>query len=303
MSPPAVDESTAPPPWVPLSFLCISGIGLIAGGLGAWFAADRLANVPTHPGAVGAVHVSVLAFATMGVLGALHQLTPVIGQRTLRSTRAAGVTFAGMVLTVWALPSGFAHGPEWLIPAGGLIGFATVCLAAWNLSAPLSTRNGELTLVGLRMSVAYLVLTVAFGASYALDRSFLWFPLLSNRVLAHAHIGLLGWLGLTYVSVAEKLWPMFMGSTRTRSRSGPVAIACLGTGTIVLAAGLLFAVPALGWLGGVLAAVGICAHLVSLAGYVRHRGADLEMFHGFVFSSAAFVVAAVVLGALAAWPG
>ncbi|MFV0317459.1 MAG: hypothetical protein ACK5O2_10945, partial [Microthrixaceae bacterium] len=40
-----------------------------------------------------------------------------------------------------------------------------------------------------------------------------------------------------------------------------------------------------------------------LAGYVRHRGADLEMFHGFVFSSAAFVVAAVVLGALAAWPG
>ncbi|MEI2700350.1 MAG: hypothetical protein V9E94_19215, partial [Microthrixaceae bacterium] len=60
------------------------------------------------------------------------------------------------------------------------------------------------------MAVIYLVATAAFGVTYAFDRSNFWFELLSHRVLAHAHLGLIGWLGLAYVSVAEKLWPMFL---------------------------------------------------------------------------------------------
>ena len=289
-----------PPPAVPLAFLAASGIGLTALGLAVWFAADRLTTAPTHPGAVSAVHVAMLAFLTTGVLGALHQFAPVVARRPLRSTSAAWVTFVGMVATAWILPTGFAHGPEWLVATGGLVGTATVGLAAWNLSGPLSSRDGGVPLWGLRASVGYLVATVLFGLVYALDRRYGWFPLVPHRVLAHAHLGLLGWLGLTYVAVAEKLWPMFLLAHRPHDREGRIAVAALAAGAPAIAVGLLLAAPALAWTGGLLAAVGLCAHLASLLSCVRHRRRRLELLHAFLFTSAGFLVVALVLAEVAA---
>jgi hypothetical protein len=290
---------TVPPASVPLGFLAAAGVGLWAFGLAVWFAADRLVESPTHPGAVSAVHVGMLAFLSTAVLGAIHQFAPVVGRRPLRSVLAARLTLVGMVATAWLLPSGFAHGPEALVAAGGVIGACTVSLAAWNLSGPLAARGGGVPLAGLRLSVGYFVVTVAFGVVYAFDRQTGWFPLLPHRVLAHAHLGLLGWLGLTYVAVAEKLWPMFLLAHRPRARAGAWAVALLAAGTPVLAAGLLFAVPALAWTGGVAAASGLGCHLASLAGAVRHRRRPLELLHGFLFASAGFLVAAIALGAAA----
>lgn len=291
---------TVPPASVPLGFLAAAGVGLSAFGLAVWFAADRLVASPTHPGAVSAMHVGVLAFLTTAVLGAVHQFAPVVGRRPLRSILAARLTLVGMVATAWLLPSGFAHGPETLVAAGGVLGACAVSLAAWNLSGPLAAGGGGVPLAGLRLSVGFLVVTVAFGVVYAFDRQTGWFPLLPHRVLAHAHLGLLGWLGLTYVAVAEKLWPMFLLAHRPRARAGAWAVGLLAAGTPVLAAGLLFAVPALAWPGGVAAAAGLGCHLASLASAVRHRRRPLELLHGYLFTSAGFLVAAVALGAAAA---
>jgi hypothetical protein len=289
-----------PPASVPLGFLAAAGVGLFAFGLAVWFAADRVVASPTHPGAVSAVHVGMLAFLTTAVLGAVHQFTPVVARRPLRSVVAARATLVGMVATAWLLPSGFAHGPESLVAAGGATGAATVLLAAWNLSGPLAARDGGVPLTGLRLSVGFLVVTVAFGVVYAFDRQTGWFPLLPHRVLAHAHLGLLGWLGLTYVSVAEKLWPMFLLAHRPRARAGAWAVGLLAAGVPVLAAGLLFAAPAVAWPGGLAVAAGLGCHLTSLAGVVRHRRRPLELLHGFLFTSAAFLVTAIALGATAA---
>jgi hypothetical protein len=292
--------ATVPPASVPLGFLAAAGVGLSAFGLAVWFAADRIVTAPTHPGAVSAVHVGMLAFLTTAVLGAVHQFTPVVARRPLRSVVAARATLVGMVATAWLLPSGFAHGPESLVAAGGVTGAATVLVAAWNLSGPLAARDGGVPLAGLRLSVGFLVVTVAFGVVYAFDRQTGWFPLLPHRVLAHAHLGLLGWLGLTYVSVAEKLWPMFLLAHRPRARAGAWAVGLLAVGVPVLAAGLLLAAPAVAWLGGLAVASGLGCHLTSLAGVVHHRRRPLELLHWFLFSSAAFLVAAIALGATAA---
>ncbi|MBK5221470.1 MAG: hypothetical protein JJE52_01045 [Acidimicrobiia bacterium] len=289
-----------PPPAVPLSFLAAAGVGLVGMGLALWFGADRLVESPTHPGAASAVHVAMLAFLSTAVLGALHQFAPVVARRPLRSTRAAWVTLAGWVTTAWLLPSGFAHGPETLVTAGAVIGTLTVGLAAWNLSGPLSSPDGGVPLWGLRVSVTYLVVTVLFGVVYAFDRQTGWFPLLHHRVLAHAHLGLLGWLGLTYVSVAEKLWPMFLLAHRPHDHEGRAAVALLATGAAVLTPGLLFAIAPVAWIGGLLAAAGLCAHLMSLASCVRHRRRRLELLHVYLFVSAAFLVVGMVLAEVAA---
>jgi hypothetical protein len=293
-------SSTVPPPSVPLGFLAAAGVGLWAFGLVVWFAADRVVESPTHAGAVSAVHVGVLAFLTTAVLGAVHQFAPVVGRRPLRSVLAARATLVGMIATAWLLPSGFAHGPESLVAAGGVVGAVTVTLAAWNLSRPLASSDGGLPVAGLRLSIGFLVVTVAFGVVYAFDRQAGWFPLLPHRVLAHAHLGLLGWLGLTYVAVAEKLWPMFLLAHRPRARAGAWAVGLLAVGVPLLATGLLFGVPALAWPGGVAAAAGLLCHLASLVATVRHRRRPLELLHGFLFASAAFLVFAIAVGALAA---
>jgi hypothetical protein len=300
---PGDPTEVTPPASVPLGFLLAAGIGMVGFGLVTWFAADRLVATPSHPGAVAAVHAGVLAFLTMAVLGALHQFAPVVGRRPIRSVAAARISLVTMIAAASLLPNGFVHGPEWMILAGGILGAVTVIVVAWNLSAPLSSRTGAVPVIGLRISVSYLILTVAFGVVYVLNRRAGWFPLLPNHVLAHAHLGLLGWLGLTYVSVSEKLWPMFLLSHRPSARSGGVAVAAISAGVLPLALGLLLGAPAIAWLGGAMVVVGLGAHVTSLVTSVRHRRRPLEVLHGFLFTSTGFLVLGVAFAVLAATIG
>jgi len=291
---------SVPPASVPLSFFGAAAVGLVGFGAASMFAADKIVLSPVYPGTLAAVHVGMLAFLTVGVLGALHQFAPVIGQRPLRSVLAARIACVGIVLTAWLLPTGFAHGPENLIPFAGVIGAISVLLIAWNLSGPLGRGATGLPVWGLRGSVTFLIATVAFGVVYAFNRQTGWFPLLPQRVLAHAHLGLIGWLGLTYVSVAEKLWPMFLLSHRPSDRSGQIAVGAFAGGAAVLAPGLLFDQPPIAWLGGITVGIGVVAHLTSLVLHIKHRRRPLELLHAFIVASSAFLVIAVTLAVLAA---
>src|ERR1019366_6113161 len=83
---------------------------------------------------------------------------------------------------------------------------------------------------------------------YVADRSGNWFDLTGHVVLAHAVIGLFGWLGLAYVSVAEKLWPMFfLAHIPGRHRAGQVAVRAVPAGVVLLSPGLLTGLPWLAW--------------------------------------------------------
>src|SRR3546814_17351643 len=101
---------------------------------------------------VAAVHSAMLGFLSTGVLGALHQFAPVVGNRPLRSTRAAAVTMALFLPGVWTLAGGSAHGPSWLVPAGGITATTATMLAAWHLSDDLSPKVTDVPPAGLRTS-------------------------------------------------------------------------------------------------------------------------------------------------------
>ncbi|MFV0308190.1 MAG: hypothetical protein ACK5OX_10660 [Desertimonas sp.] len=289
-----------PPASVPLSLFAAAAVGLVGLGVAGVFAADDVARSPLMPGTIATVHLAMLAFLSVGVVGALHQFAPVIGRGPLRSVPAARVSGLGLAVTAWLLPTGFAHGPSELVPAAGVLGLVSVSVIAWNLSGPLGAGAAGVPVWGLRLSVGALVVTVIFGAVYAFDREAGWFPLLGHRVLAHAHLGLLGWLGLTYVAVAEKLWPMFLLAHRRSDRLGRVAVAALASGVAVGVFGLVLAWSPVAWFGGAVVAVGLGAHLASLVSLIRHRRRRLELLHVFIMISAGFLVAAVALALVAA---
>jgi hypothetical protein len=291
--------AAAPPPSVPLTFLASAGVGLTAFGVATAVVAGRAAVSPTAAPVVATAHLCMLGFLATAVLGALHQFGPVVGGRPLRSVGLARLTAGLWVPASAALPLGFATGNDALVSAAGVVALTALVLAAVNLSRPLATRGRGAPLLGLRLAVALLVATAAFGVVYAFDRQTGWFPLMPHRVLAHAHLGLLGALGLAYMAVAEKLWPMFLLSHPPGRSPGDIAVRLVPAGVVVLVPGLLFAVPWLAAVGAALAVAGLAAHLASLRAFLLHRRRRLELLHGFILAGAAALVMAVVLGALA----
>lgn len=297
---PAGIPAVVPPPSVPLSFLAAAAAGLVAaGGALVWARAAAVAD-PAAERVVAAAHFGLLATLSTGVLGALHQFTPVVTQRPLRSVRLARATFFAWLAAAWLLPSGFAAQQEGVVEAGGVFAALAVGLLVANLSAPLAARGKGTTVTGLRFALAGFVATACFGLVYVADRRANWFNLPGHTVLAHAVIGLFAWLGLTYVSVAEKLWPMFfLAHVPGRRRSGQVAVWAVAGGVALLSPGLLVGAAWLAWPGAVMLAAGLGAHLASLLSHVGHRRRKADLHLVFVVTSALWLLAGAGL-ALAA---
>ncbi|MBO0748011.1 MAG: hypothetical protein J2O47_06665, partial [Acidimicrobiaceae bacterium] len=293
--------AVVPPPWLPLTFLAAAGLGVIACGAMLVWAAPTVVAHPMADRVIGAAQFGTLAVLSMGVLGALHQFAPVAAQRPLRSIRLAQVTFAAWLVAAWLVPVGLITRHEPIIAVGGAFVTVAVIAAVVNLGEPLRARGKGTPVVGLRLAMLGLVLTAASGATFVADRSGTWFVLSGHVVLAHAVIGLFFWLGMAYISVAEKLWPMFLlAHLPRRHHAGTVAVWATAAGVIVLSLGIWGRSPVVSWFGGTILAIGLGSHLVSLVAHVRHRrrGADLHLTY--VLTAGVWLIGGAVLALIAA---
>jgi nitrite reductase (NO-forming) len=298
---PAGVPGAVPPPPLPLSFLAAAAFGLIASGAVLVWARGAGAADPTAGPVIAAAHLGMLATLSMGVLGAMHQFTPVVTQRPLRSIRLGWATFLAWLAAAWLLPFGIATGQEGVAEAGGGLAAVAIALLVVNLWRPLSARGKGAPVTGLRLAVAGFVTTACFGVVYVGDRRGGWFVLAGHVVLAHAVIGLFAWLGLTYVSVAGKLWPMFfLSHVPGRHRAAWVAVWAVPAGVALLSPGLLLGLPWLAWAGAAVLAAGLGAHLVSLEAHLRHRRRKADLHLVFVGTSALWLPAGAGLALAAA---
>ena len=293
--PPGVPGSV-PPPSVPLSFLAAASVGLVACGVAWIWARSAAAADPNSDPAIAAVHFGVLATLTMGVLGATHQFTPVITGRPLRSVRLARVTFVTWLAASWALPLGIGFEQAAVTATSGALSLVGLVLLTWNLAAPLSVRGKGAPVTALRLAICGAAATTLLGATFVGDRQGNWFVLSAHVDLAMGVLGLFAWLGVTYIGVAQKLWPMFMlAHLPGRHRTGTVAVWATWLGAAILAGGLAHGVAVAEWAGAGVLTIGLGAHLVSLWAHLRHRRRKADLHLLFVTTAAAWLVVAAGL--------
>lgn len=268
-----------PPPSVTLPFFAASFIGLIACGLELSRASSQSVADPTSDPTVAAAHLAMLATLSMGILGALHQFTPVVTQRKLKSTLLARATFISWLLGSWLLPIGFASGYEIFVEAGGAFAGITIALLTINLWSSLSVKGKGAPVIGLRFALAGFIATGCFGVIYVSDRTGNWFALNGHTLLAHATIGIFAWLGLTYISVSEKLWPMFfLAHLPKKSNSGLMAVFLVPSGIILLSPGLLLSIPIAAVCGAVIVGMGLAFHLRSQFLHLKNRKRKIDLY-------------------------
>jgi hypothetical protein len=251
-----------------------------------------------HPHVFSLVHLAVLGWITMIMMGALYQLFPVALQAQIHSVRLGKWNFwvyAGGVAGF--VPSFFA----WWTPGiaifgacavGGVIHFVANMLRSYP-----SVKIWNAMAYYVLCALGWLTLTVLIGFVYALNEAFNWFDITPNILAAHAHLGLAGWLSLTLMGVSYKLMAMFSLAHGHDERLAKYNLVLWNLGLIGLALSLVFAagstLPAL--FSGVLL-VSAAVFVFDMALLFRHRrrkGVSLEQWHAFV-SFASLLLAALM---------
>ncbi len=286
---------SVPPPKLPLGFFAIAALALFTDGILGVFLGSRVVDNPTGHLAIGMTHMFMLGVASMAVLGAMHQFIPVITAQKLRHPQLSywggGLFGAGSI----GLAASFLLEINPMVVASGILAVIGVVLLVINLSKPLLVKGKGISITGARISSIMLVAVACFGITYAVDRNAheSFFTLSPNLVIAHAHIGILGWLGISYVAVSEKLWPMFMLSHRKSNRSTQVAIFGLAIGVTIFVIGMLASSTLISTVAGVIIVIALGSHLYTLVSVIIKRRRKLELLQGYVLVSAIFLIGAI----------
>lgn len=276
---PQVGEPPAGPPlWLPLAFLAQAAGWLWLGALGLTTIAPDLAmGLTVMPRTFAVVHLFTLGVLGAATLGALHQFIPVVTGVGLRHPRAA-------IWAFWAHATGvamLAGAMWWWSPTGQLAGWGlllvAVGLGSWNI-LPARRRARQNGYVASFVSLAHSAL--GLGMLVALvrigDGLGWWTTWRDGQLLAHLHLGWIGYGTLTVAGIGSKMLPAFLGLAEHQDAStAPPAYRWIGwllsAGLLALTIGAPFQIAWVTALGSALLAAGVAVHLAVLTGYFRRR--------------------------------
>jgi hypothetical protein len=188
-----------------VSFLCAAVLLLFASGefTGHWF----------QPHLLAVTHTMALGWATMVILGASHQLVPVLIEADLYSERLARVTFllaaTGVPLLIYGF---FSFNLGWPAQLGGSLVVCAVLVFLANMAVSIAhSKHENVHAVFVFTSAVWLLLTVSLGLALLFNFTAHVLPRDSLHYLAlHAHLGIVGWFLLLVLGVGSRLIPLFL---------------------------------------------------------------------------------------------
>jgi hypothetical protein len=246
---------------IPVGFV-LSGCLFLSFGAALLALNPQALQEPRGEVALTAVHLLILGFGVGVLVGAMHQLVPVVIEVQLPRPSWGYATLA-----LWAggLPfqlAGFYTGNSLLIAFGGsLVLLGILVFAAHMLLALRAAPSWSPVHSGIAWVVAYLVLTPVLGVLQALSMHFGSYD--PRRIVVHATVGLAGVFALAVFTVGHKLLAMFTLSHGGRDKVLGALLWTLNGGIVAMAIDQRA--------GAVLLAISYCLAVADAALIVRAR--------------------------------
>lgn len=196
-----------------LPFYAYAGIAFLVATVLLFTSTPAFTQHYFHPQTLAITHIVALGWGTMMILGASHQLVPVLIEGKLYSNGLAYVTFLLAAVGIPLLVYGFyTFNMGWPAQWGGWLVNGAVLLYLVNLAMSIQKSKGEnVHAVFIFAAAAWLLITTVAGL--LLVHNFTT-PLLSADSLhylsLHAHLGFVGWFVLLVIGVGSRLIPMFL---------------------------------------------------------------------------------------------
>lgn len=283
---------------LPLRYMVTALVAFVLFATAVPFVAPDVLRGYDNPHVFSLVHLAVLGWITMIMMGALYQLFPVALQAEIYSVRLGKWNF-------WLFAGGVAgFVPSfyfWWTPGIAIFGACAVAGVIHFVSNMLrsyaSVKVWNAMAHYVLCALGWLTLTVLVGFVYALDELFGWFDITPNILAAHAHLGLAGWLSLTLMGVSYKLMAMFSLAHGHDEKLAKLNLPLWNLGLIGLAASLVFAphtpfVPLFAVVLDLSATIFVI-DMVLLFRRRRRRGISLEQWHAFISFGSLLVAAAM----------
>ena len=174
-----------------------------------------------QPHILAITHLMALGWGTMIILGASHQLVPVLIEGKLYSDKLAYASFVfagiGIPLLVYGFYAFNMHNPaKW----GGRFILLSIIAYLINLGVSMShSKKENIHALFVFTSVLWLFLTGALGLALVYNFTFNMFPHDSLHYLPlHVHAGVIVWFLMLIIGVGSRLIPMFLISKYTSTK-------------------------------------------------------------------------------------
>lgn len=176
---------------------------------------------------LGHIHLNLLGFVTLTIVGTMHNLFPTVLQTPLYSPRLARLTFYFLPLGILLLVIGFLLS---LLPvelAGGCVTLAGALLYGYNILRTWLKAGRPRTTVAEHLLLATFFLVIGVIAGLLVTVNALWdppaVPFGTLHLVAYTHLALIGFIFQTIIGALSHLLPISLTVIRVASnkKRGP----------------------------------------------------------------------------------
>lgn len=198
---------------VVLPFYVYASLSLLAASILLFLGADAFTGHHFHPAILSVTHVMALGWGSMMILGASHQLVPVMIEGKLYSNFLGYTTFVLAAIGIILLVIGFYRFDfGWMARIGSLMILSAFILYFINLAASMAgSKHENVHAVFVLAATLWVLVTMTLGVLLLFNFTS---NILSHDSLhylsLHAHLGIIGWFLLMVMGVGTRLIPMFM---------------------------------------------------------------------------------------------
>lgn len=228
---------------VVLPFYLYASISFLFSTILLFFSTEAFTQHYFHPQTLAITHSMALGWGTMIILGASHQLVPVLIEGRLYSIKLGYASFflagIGIPLLVYGFYF-FAMG--WQAQWGGI--FINAAIIAYLLNLTISmvkSKKENVHAVFVFTAVLWLLLTTLVGLLLVFNFTAAILPKGSLHYLSlHAHMGMVGWFLLLVIGVGSRLIPMFLISKYSNTKLLWVIYGLINGGSITFLISFLY---------------------------------------------------------------